>query len=142
MLRAALVVLSVGVVLAAVGAVVEGSQLLPRATKHVVAADALTAPRPTTALRAAGDATAVEADPTSFTLGELDTGEVSAERFTAFWDAVLEDIRTAPCAPTSAPGATVVRVDLGATPPAHLGDDYPDYAPLLTDARAEAAAGC
>lgn len=148
----ALTALSLAVVLAAAGAIVQGSQPLPHTTTQVAFADTLAASPQTTTVHAAGaapaaeatdgEATADDAEPAGFTIGELADGEVSAERFTAFWDGALERIRTAPCAAPSAPGTTVVVADVGATPPSHLGDAYPDYAPLLAEARAEAAAGC
>lgn len=71
----------------------------------------------------------------TFTLGELLQGEVSAERFNAFWDARLAEIEGAPCPDrVGAPGSTAVRMFVGATPPAHLDGGYTDWSPLLQDA--------
>lgn len=81
-------------------------------------------------------------EPVSFTLAELAAGAVSVARFTAFWDAELARIAAAPCPDSVASGSTVVTLAVGATPPADLGPDYPDYAPLLDAARAAAAARC
>ncbi len=77
-----------------------------------------------------------------FTLVELADGEVTAERFNAFWRAEVERIETAPC-PAARPGsATLVVVTLGATPPPELGPDYVDWAPVLAAARDAAATAC
>lgn len=145
MVRTALTTLSVAVVMTAAGAVVQGAQMRPAGVGQAVATSAHATPEPTGAVQSAGGAVAADVDvdvePTTFTLAELHRGEVSAIRFAAFWDAELERIRTAPCPAPTAPGSTVVVASVGATPPPHL-DEYTDYAPLLAEARAEAAAAC
>ena len=149
MFRTAVGVLSVVVVTTAAAAVLQALSLQPDAAPSGQPPAA--APRtpgvtgPDGQIRVAGEAAAVEADPSPFTIGELHDGEVAAGRFTAFWDAEVERIRTASCPTPSAAtaaGSTRVVVTVGATPPAHLGDAYPDYAPLLDAARAAAAVRC
>ena len=68
---------------------------------------------------------------TTFTLADLAAGDVTAARFNAFWDAEVERLRSAPCPPPTAPGATAVTAVVGATPPAHLGDDWTNHAPRM-----------
>lgn len=141
MVRLAVVVLSLLAVVAAGGAVVQAVTAVPVTASPVALPEGHRSAHSRT-VQVAGDAATVDSPTGSFTLAELEAGAVSAARFTAFWDAALERLRTAPCPGPTAPGATVVVATVGATPPAHLGDDYPDYAPLLAAARAEAAAAC
>lgn len=151
MFRIAMIALSLTAVLAATGAAMQAATLPPQDA----ALDQLTAVRSTGAavseqtngLHVASSASTAEAgapdaEPVGFTVGELHDGEVSPARFAAFWDAEVERIRTGACPGPTAGGTTVVVATLGATPPPHLGHEYPDYAPVLAAARAEAAAAC
>lgn len=147
MVRTALVALSVAVVLTAAGAVVHGvlegrgEGPPPDDPASVAAAAAAVMPPSAGVLRTAGGTGEVGA-PNPFTLRELHDGDVSLARFAAFWEAELERIRSAPCPGRTAPGSTVVGITVAATPPPHLGEEYPDYAPRIAAARTEATAAC